>query len=698
MPLQAPNLDDRRFADLVAEAKSRIPRYLPEWTDHNTSDPGITLIQLFAWLSEMIMYRLNQVPDLNYIKFLQLIGVERKPAVPATAELTFSLATAGAANVLIPKGTQISAQVKQQPSAIASAVPAPEDDQPVVFETDEPIFALRAALQKVQVFDGVNFVDYTEANNPTGKSYPAFGTRARDDSSLMLGFNADGQFPAVEINLAVRVFTDPAMLREMSCEVAATRARPPATIAWEYWDGSAWESLQILKDETRALTASGHVYLLGPKDIKPDKLGRFVQPADKEMYWIRCHLLQSQYELAPELDAVLINTVRATAVTTVKDEVVGSSDGQPDQTFTLLNSPVQAKPPFPVDARLQQQRKRTRPPNEAEQEELDKALRERELSKGFWLELDEGLGFKPWDEVEDFFNSGADDRHYTLNRATGEIRFGDGEQGAIPVAGANNVVARFYRYGGGARGNVGSATVTDLISTVVGVDSVTNGYPAEGGADEEKVSDTKARAPKEIKARDRAVTTQDFEFIARQTPGVRVRRAHALPLYHPQFPGVQLPGAITVVIIPESADPKPLPSEATMQTVCEYLNQRRLLTNEVFVAPPRYKQVRIEATVFAAATANPAKVKTDIEKALTTYLHPLEGGADGQGWPMGGDVLYSEIFRKVLDVEGVQTIRDVRIILDGERFGRCEDASIDDDFLVFSDGHDITVTFTPNQT
>jgi predicted phage baseplate assembly protein len=698
MPLQAPNLDDRRFADLVAEAKSRIPRYLPEWTDHNTSDPGITLIQLFAWLGEMIMYRLNQVPDLNYIKFLQLIGIERKPAAPARAELTFTLANPGAGSVLVPQGTQVSAQVTQQPSALASAVPPPDNEPPLVFETDEPLYAIGAALQNIQVFDGVNFVDYTEANQPGGKSFPAFGTRARDDSAVMLGFNADAQFPTVEINLAVRVFIDPLTLQDVSCEGAAAKAHPPARVVWEYWGGSSWEALQILKDETRALTASGHLYFIGPKDIKQAKLGKFTQPTDKPMYWIRCHLLQSEYELAPELDAVLVNTVRATAVATIRDEVVGSSDGLPDQIFALRNSPIYAGAPFPVDARLLEQRKQTHPPNEAEQAALDKALRERELRKGFWLELDEGQGFKPWDEVEDFFNSSAEDRHYILNRATGEVTFGNGERGAIPVAGVNNIIARYYRYGGGARGNVGPTTITEIISTVVGIDSVTNSYLAEGGADEEKIADTKARAPKEIKARDRAVTAQDFEFIARQTPGVRVRRAHALPLYHPQFPGVQVPGAITVVIIPESADPKPMPSEGTMQTVCEYLNQRRLLTNEVFVAPPRYKQVKIEATVISDPAANPVQVKTEIENALTTYLHPLDGGADGQGWPMGGDVLYSEIFRVVLNIEGVQTIKDLRIIVDGARFGRCEDASIDDDFLVFSDGHDITVTFTPGQT
>jgi uncharacterized phage protein gp47/JayE len=696
MPLEAPNLDDRRFADLVAEARSRIPRYAPEWTDHNDSDPGITLVQLFAWLGEIILFRLNRVPDRNYIEFLKLIGVERKPAAPARAELTFKLSNPDKDFVTVPRGAQVGAQAIEPPSAAGAAEPPPEDEEPVTFETDEPINALGATLAEVQVFDGVNFVPYTVQNRPGGESYPAFGTRAREGSALMLGFATNNKFPTVEVNLAVRVYVDPALLREVTCDLPEESIRPPAGVQWEYWDGGSWRRLDVVSDETRSLTRSGHVYFRGPKDIRKDKLGALTKPDDPSLFWLRLRLVRSQYEMPPYLDAVLTNTVRATAVRTVRDETVGASVGEPNQTFTLRNRPVYASAPFPLDERLRQKRARTQPPTEEEQAALDRALRERELRKGFWLEVDEGQGFKPWEEVEDFFNSGADDRHYTLDRATGEVRFGDGERGAIPVAGVNNVVVRYYRHGGGARGNAGAGTVTDLQTSVTGVESVTNNYPAEGGSDEEKIADTKARAPLEIKSRDRAVTREDFEFLALQTPGVRIRRAHALPLAHPQFPGVEIPGAITVVVIPESRDPKPVPSEGTMQTVCAFLNRKRLLTTEVFVAPPRYKQVLIEATVLAKPTANPAEVKAKIEKALATYLHPLEGGPDGQGWPPGEDVIFSEVFRVVLQIDGVQEIEDLRIVVDGERFGRCENAPIEDGYFVFSDGHEISVAFTPS--
>lgn len=699
MPLESKNLDDRRYSEIVEELRSRIPRYLPEWTDHNPSDPGITLIQLFAWLGEMIIYRLNQVPEKNYIEFLKLIGVERKPAYPTRAELTFKLTSPDRTSVTIPKGTRVGAEIKAPPqSAVVPSVLPPEPEEPVVFETDEPLIAIGAELKGVQVLDGGRYQDYTEDNKPSERVYPAFGERPRDGNALMLGFASNNRFPTDEINLTIRIYTDPASVREQACNISEVEVRPPAAISWEYWDGTEWRKLNVLKDETYALTKSGHVYFHGPKNIKKAKLGAFTRDKVEEFYWIRCNLVRSQYEIAPMLDAVLTNTVRATAVVTVRDEVIGSSNGQPDQPFRLRNAPVYAKSPRPVEERLREKATQKRALTEEEQENMDKALRERELNKGFLLEVDEGDGPKPWEEVGDFFNSGPDDRHYILNRTTGDIRFGNGEHGRIPVAGLNNIIIRYYRYGGGSRGNVGIKTITDLQSSVDGVDSVTNYWTAEGGADEELLKDTKARAPKELKARNRAVTEQDFEFLALQTPGVRVRRAHALPLYHPQFPGVKVPGVITVIIVPESKDPKPIPSEATMQTVCAYLNKRRLLTAEVFVAPPKYKAVKIEATVFAKSTANPAVVKTDVEKALNRYFHPLTGGADGLGWPLGGKVYYSEVFREILKVDGVDRIDDMRIIIDRERKGHCEDAEIPSDYLVFSDGHEINVTFTPPLT
>jgi hypothetical protein len=162
-------------------------------------------------------------------------------------------------------------------------------------------------------------------------------------------------------------------------------------------------------------------------------------------------------------------------------------------------------------------------------------------------------------------------------------------------------------------------------------------------------------------------------------------------LYHPEYPDVEVPGVVTVMVIPESDDVRPVPSDYTMQEVCAYLRERRLLTTEVIVAPPNYRHIKIETTIVARATYDSAQVQSNVETALITFLHPLRGGAEGQGWRIGEDVFYAEVFRVVLNTDGVQTIDDLRIIADGIYLDACESASLADDQLAYSDGHDVSV-------
>ncbi|MBI4304976.1 MAG: hypothetical protein HY678_01525, partial [Chloroflexi bacterium] len=88
MPITALPLDNRTYQDLVREAVARIPVHTPEWTNFNDSDPGMTLVQLFAYLTDSILYRTNQIPERNRRKFLSLLGIGVRPATPATGFVT----------------------------------------------------------------------------------------------------------------------------------------------------------------------------------------------------------------------------------------------------------------------------------------------------------------------------------------------------------------------------------------------------------------------------------------------------------------------------------------------------------------------------------------------------------------------------------------------------------------------------------
>ncbi len=655
MPLNnaIPQIDDRRYDSLLAEVRTRIARYTPEWTpvwtDVNDSDPGITMVQVFAWLAEMLTYRMSQVPELNYIKFLQLLGIELNSAEPAQAEITFPVKPDHPEPfVIVLARTQVTAE-------------APDGGPPLVFETERALTALTASLASVQAFDGYAFTDVTSDNREASHGWQPFGPLANDESALLLGFAYDAssaliEFPQIEVNLMVWVLQTSAPSAYFQCGLPDTPSYGPARIRWEYWNGANWQSLSLLKDETRALTRTGHVYLKTPaKGLRPAAIGAEPQPR----YWIRGRVERSQYERPPTLLAIRTNTVAVRQAETLRDEVLGGSNGRRDQVFRLADAPV-----------------------------LRDTLR---------LEVDEGSGSEVWTRVDDFFGSSPLDHHYALDRTTGEVRFGDGRHGGIPVANASNpdanVVAREYRVGGGKRGNVPAQAIKTLTTSVIGVDAnqVANLLAADSGRDEETLDEARQRAPRSIKSRCRAVTAEDFEYLAMLA--ANIQRAKALPLFHPDFPGVKVPGVVTVIVVPDGDAPNPTPSDGTLRTVCAYLDQRRLLTTELYVIRPTYQQVEIHVEVIVTDNADLAEVHEGIEQTLLEYFHPLKGGDDGQGWAFGGTIFFSRVNQRVFTVTGVQSITRLVILLDGEEMPDCTDIPITDGALLYSTQHDVQVQY-----
>src|SRR3954447_5705599 len=106
-PFPTPVLDDRKFQQIVDEVRKRIPLYCPEWTDHNVSDPGVALIELFAWMTDMLLYRANQIPDRLYVKFLELMGIRLDPPRPARAPVTLYLSAPQPLDLTVPEGTEV---------------------------------------------------------------------------------------------------------------------------------------------------------------------------------------------------------------------------------------------------------------------------------------------------------------------------------------------------------------------------------------------------------------------------------------------------------------------------------------------------------------------------------------------------------------------------------------------------------------
>ncbi len=640
MPLKAPNLDDRSYADLKKEALLRIPRYTPEWTDFNESDPGIALVELFAWMGDILLHRLNQVPDRNYIKFLKLLNLELRPPESAKALLTFTID---------PK-----AQVLPLPPRSRFAAKSLLDGSLAVFETDQGLDLVSLELGYLQSYASA-FLDITQNNQVLGSPFYPFGWKPQVGCALYLGFT-----PIKALNPGQRLFPQQLRLQiylpqrdqaaqPVSCIENLHPPGPPVELVWEYRhpnDPERWRKLNTYKDETAGFTREGSVSLEGPAGVAPGIEGKVT---DGACYWLRCRIVAGSYSAGavPKLDMIRINTVCATNLTTVRDEVVGLGEGHPDENYELARKPVMKDTLILC----------VQPPGAVEDE-------------------------NPWIRVEDFLSSTRDDPHYVLDSAEGMIRFGDGKRGRIPPPGAE-IIAKEYRYGGGEIGNVPAGSISIMLSSPTGVRGVANLRPSVGGRDEQALEDLKEQAPKMIKHRNRAVTHEDFEVLACQAGGVA--RAVALAQVHPNYPDVDVPGAVTVVIVPDIKPVPAYPSEDLLRHVCTYLDRFRLLTTEVYLKAPEYLPVSVEARIAAQPYAAFDAVSIQVAEAIDNYLDPLT-------WDFGKDLHPSCLYDVILDVEGVSSIQFLDVYVHDKLHAKQhEPIKLPRDGLVFGRDHKIKV-------
>ncbi len=262
------------------------------------------------------------------------------------------------------------------------------------------------------------------------------------------------------------------------------------------------------------------------------------------------------------------------------------------------------------------------------------------------------------------------------------MQFGDGELGRIPEAGSE-IIALQYRYGGGKRGNLATAgTINGPRTPLVGVEKVTNERPAVGGAEEQTLDEILREGPTLLRRRSRAVTPEDFKGVAEDIGGIK--HAVAIPLYHPDHPGVDVPGALTVVIVPDNEDKPPRPSGELIEQLCRKLDDVRLITTEVFVKGPEYQEIRVEARVSANPYAAFDKVAQDVQKALDELLNPLTQ-------EFGKDFFPTEVYSAVMRVKDVVGIINLHLYVMKrlhEGLGRIK---VPPDGLLYGGSHLITV-------
>ena len=646
MALPMPDLDDRRFQDLVDDAKRMVQQRCPEWTDHNVSDPGVTLIETFAFMMDQLLYRLNRVPDRLYIAFLDLIGVALLPPTAAAADVTFWLSAPQPDPVTVPTGAEVSTM-------------RTERDEAIVFETTRELVVPPRELLHVGTQPEGGTVTARDGALVGDESFPCFGSPPAHDDVMLLGL--DDPAPACAVVL------------RFDCQVEGRGVDPRfPPLAWEAWDGARWVACDVDRDETGGLNRPGDVVLHLPQIHDASVVDR------RRAGWVRCRVVPPVagypfYSASPTVRSVsaftIGGTVAAVHAEAVRDEVLGLSEGVPGQVFTLARKPVVGGgPPFTV-------------------------------------EVAAGGGWATWAEVENFGDSRADDLVFRLDRATGEVKFPpavreqDGSLrrcGAVPPKGAPLRVP-LYRAGGGPTGNVAARTLSVVRTTVPFVDRVENRRSALGGVAGETVEEAKLRGPVVLRTLDRAVTAEDYEELARRAAPelARVRCVAA-------GDGADA-GGVRLLVVPDAVPDARgalrlealVPSEETLQRVTEYLDERRPVGTRLLVEPPFYQGV----TVVARLTARPrwavAAVEDEALRALHAYFDPITGGPDKAGWPFGRPVQAGEAYAVLQQLDGTEIVEDVQLFaanpLTGDRGDRVQRIDLDRHALAFSFDHQVLV-------
>lgn len=715
MPLTIPNLDDRRYQELLDEALARVPVYTPEWTNFNKSDPGVTLIEVFAFMTESLLYRANQVPERNRKKFLKLLNVPLQPATSAQGLATITNDKGLLQTVTLNDGVELRAgkvpfrttrpldvlpiegriyfkQKIDSPSdqmtayyqqLYASFRGTPQDPPPTLYqaqsfplpggdpvqlsqtvdgflwlalfvrESDKPpanwMDAARDAIAgKTLTIGVVPFLENNTAVLPSGRavSAPSPVTLEFDipnlpaSGGLLDSQNRVPQYRPLSSSPSTDVFTQPGVVDVTMPDKNSLKL---------------WNNIDPLESGVGAL----------PPSLEDTSLN------DRLITWLR---IRPSAVTPAQFKWIGINCAPVSQRERVSGELLPAGTGEPDQVMKLSHAPVLAK-------------------------SVKIAVTTKQGVTNTWTEVGDiflagpevpvpDLRLPPGSPVPPFDESKA--RVFVLDPEAGQITFGDGAHGARPPEGSR--LRATYDFSQGAAGNVGPDSMNQGPEGF----KVTNPVRTWGGADAETAAEGEKQISRYLQHRDRLVTAYDFEAVTLRTPGVEIGRVEVLPNFHPELSsgrGGDAAGAVTLMLVP-TFDPvtpdAPSPSNDFLDTVCSYLDTRRLVTTEVFLRGPEYVGIWISIGIQVLPGLNPAPVREAVKTAVLRFLAPIVGGPQQlpddpavllnaplspsvyKGWPLGKPVISLEVMTVAGRTSGVEFVQEVFLAQTGAAVAQME--------------------------
>lgn len=657
MPLPLPNLDDRRFEDLSAEARERLLRQLPDLAQISPGDPAYVITDLFAWMTETILYRANLIPERQRLAFLNLLQLPMRPATPARSLLCVDSLTSTKLPSLLPAETAFKAN-KIIFSSVGELQPTPLMMDVLVKEKLEEDqlkeLGLSSAALKTQ-YNEKNIATFRPRHLPVGEG--ALSLANSLDKAFYLLFSLSSRIrkerdsiteslAGVVLNIGLAPNEDITATPFPTHDLAELK---PRRLSWELaWKDKAsnklyYLPLEILDDSSMGARQAGVVrvrlpensaklqalqvedYQFAGKGMYPPEAPAHVE-SDQVMFWLRLRCVD---EPDLSLSYLGINCLDVIGQAIERDVMLGFGDGNPEQFVQLPHENID---PFSLQ-----------------------------------VEVEESSTFETWQRVNHFAAANADSRVYTLDPINGVVRFGDGVRGKRPLPG-HAIRAAYYRHGGGDEANLPFNSITKMARKIKGL-TLRHEWPAYGGIDAESVTEAEQRLPAFLSHRNRAVTEADFKILAESNPANSVARAECIPGL---LPGANIslvqrdiPGVISLFVIPPKApaiNSAPRPTRGMLRDVFDFLSNRILLGTELYVLSPEFVPIALSLTVTAQDATMQQSVELAVEESLMNYLWSLApGGPSGEGWPLGRSVDVDELRTQASRTSGVLSISQMTL-------------------------------------
>lgn len=750
--LELPNLDDRDFDELMADARSLISRIYPEWTNHNPHDPGITLLELMAWLVEMQQYYLNRIPDRNIRKFLKLLGVTPRGVQPARTFIAFDQLEQ---RMRLPEGTQVAAG-------------------DLLFETSSSVDLQPVRLVRLFVSQRGALRDVTTTLQDAQIGVQPFGRPAEKGNGLYVGFNGAVAGP---IRLAMQVKYDegPTPVR---IPLGSDAYVAPATLQWQYFghrmattdssgasvdtvdaggdksSGADWHDLEVEVDDSFNFAQSGVLQFQLRGQTVATTLGTMSQ---ESLHFIRCMLVDGTYMESPRVQRMALNAVEVMQQETVSAhwEFTRTSDQRDVTLEHALAVDGEVEVQVEVAAGEWATWKAVPEPEDGQSGSSDEVYAfVRDANEGTLtvrlgaavnrlsahhrirvivfhprLGSDRAMGmttglpncqvvmpyrewstftvqvgrvkngrpiWEDWQYVEDFSASGPQDKHYTFDDDGDYLVFGDNERGLLPAQWMErNVRVLALRHCRGVAGNIQRDQIRTVIApTHAQLLRVTNTAIGDGGQDAETLGRMQVRMERDLKTVRSLVTTDDYETTVRETPGLRVRHVQVLPLWVEglrDYPNRTEPGHVTIVVSPYGDTPYTTPNAAFLETARRHLMDYRLLGIELHVAGPRLIRINVTTTIVVEPTS--VDEQETVRKVIDGYITNPEDTRNEMGVELGRRLYAGDVQSVLHRIPGVVFVQEARFEYQGQGVTVTSDGDIvlPPNGLAYPGSHQITL-------